>query len=159
VTGTSGADQGGKQGGQKGSFIVERQYVDDRLITEPKVLEDGGIDMSGRWGVLIAPRTITQFDHTLFHEVLSEPSGKHAHQCFQCGNCTAVCPVAEEQPLFNPRYFIHVVRMGYPLELENVRKHVYLCSSCGRCSEVCPRQVDPSGVMAAIGTVIRKKER
>jgi heterodisulfide reductase subunit C len=65
--------------------------------------------------------------------------------------------VAEEHPTFNPRYFIHLVRMGYALELENVRQNIYLCASCGRCSEVCPRDVDPSGVMAAIGTVIRRE--
>ena len=78
-------------------------------------------------------------------------------RCFQCGNCTAVCPVAEEHPAFNPRYYIHVVRMGYPLALENIRQNIYRCESCGRCSEVCPRDVDPSAVMMAIGTVIRKK--
>lgn len=142
--------------GDKGRFIVERQYVDDERITEPAQLEVGGIDMSGRWGVLIEPRTIPAFDHTLFREVQREPTGKHVHRCFQCGNCTAVCPAAEEHPEFNPRYFIHVLRMGYESELERVRKYVYLCASCGRCSEVCPRQVDPSGVMAAIGTVIRR---
>ncbi len=141
---------------EKGRFIVERQYIDDRRITEPEHLEVGGIDISGRWGVLIEPRTIADFDHSLFHEVQSEPSGKYIGRCFQCGNCTAVCPAAEEHPEFNPRYFIHVVRMGYAAELERVRKYVYLCESCGRCSEVCPRQVDPSGVMAAIGTAIRK---
>ena len=39
-----------------------------------------------------------------------------------------------------------------PAELEKARQYVYLCASCGRCSESCPREVDPAGVMAAIGT-------
>jgi heterodisulfide reductase subunit C len=151
--------QGGPPKDEKGRFIVERQYIADDRITEPEALEVGGIDISGRWGVLIEPRTIPAFDHTLFQEVQREPTGAFMHRCFQCGNCTSVCPVAEEHPQFNPRYFIHVVRMGYPSELERVRSFVYLCGSCGRCSEVCPRQVDPSGVMAAIGTAIRKRPR
>ncbi|HVB80303.1 MAG TPA: 4Fe-4S dicluster domain-containing protein [Candidatus Binataceae bacterium] len=141
---------------EKGRFIVERQYIDDRRINEPKKLDAGGIDISGRWGILIEPRTITAFDHTLMHEVQSTPGGEFIHRCIQCGNCTAACPTAEEHPMFNPRYFIHVVRMGYQGELEKVRKYVYLCASCGRCSEVCPREVDPSGVMTAIGTAVRK---
>jgi heterodisulfide reductase subunit C len=145
-----------QQAQEKGRFIVERQYVDDERITEPAQLEVGGIDMSGRWGVLIQPRTITDFDHTLLHEVEREPTGTHIQRCFQCGNCTAVCPTTEAHPEFNPRYFIHVVRMGYAADLADVRKYVYLCASCGRCSEVCPRDVNPSGVMAAIGTVIRR---
>jgi len=141
---------------EKGRFIVERQYVDDRRINEPKKLDAGGIDVSGRWGVLIEPRTITDFDHSLMHGVQRQKGGEHSHRCFQCGNCTAACPTSEKHPAFNPRYFIHAVRMGYPAELEKARQYVYLCASCGRCSESCPREVDPAGVMAAIGTVIRQ---
>lgn len=139
-----------------GRFIVEREYIDDRRIHEPEVLEVDGLDISGRWGLLIEPRTITEFDHTLRARVQQEPTGRNIHRCFQCGNCSAVCPVVEVQPEFNPRYFIHVVRMGYQGELERIRENIYLCHSCGRCSEVCPREVDPSGVMAAIGTAVRR---
>ncbi len=142
---------------ETGKFLAEREYVDDARISEPEQLEAGGVDMSGRWGLLIEPRTITSFDHGLRDLVKREATGAHLQRCYQCGNCTAVCPVAEEHPEFNPRYYIHVIRMGYPLALENIRKNVYLCESCGRCSEVCPRDVDPSGVMVAIGTVIRRK--
>lgn len=141
----------------KGAFIAEREYVDSRRIHEPETLEAGGVDMSGRWGLLIDERTVTRFDHTLRDEVQALAAGRHMNRCFQCGNCTAVCPVAEEHPVFNPRYFIHNVRMGYPLALEDIRENVYLCESCGRCSEVCPRDVNPSAVMVAIGTVIRRK--
>lgn len=142
---------------EKGRYIVERQYVDDDRINEPQQLESGGMDMSGRWGILIEERTIREFDHSLMHEVQKEPTGQHINRCFQCGNCSAVCPATEENPAFNPRYFIHAVRMGYAAELRKVQDSIYLCESCGRCSEVCPRHVDPSGVMFAIGTVIRKR--
>jgi heterodisulfide reductase subunit C len=142
----------------KGTFIAERAYVDDRRITEPEHLESGGVDMSGRWGLLIGERTLTAFDHSLRDEVQALAAGRHMHRCFQCGNCTGVCPVAEEHPEFNPRYYIHVVRMGWPLALEDIRRHVYLCESCGRCSEVCPRDVNPSAVMVAIGTVVRRRK-
>ena len=148
-----------KKAREKGEFMAERRYIEDSRIVEPEQLEAGGIDMSGRFGLLVTPRTIPDFDHSLFQEVRKEPAGKFVHRCFQCGNCTAACPVAEENPMFNPRYIIHVVRMGYERELEKVRKYVFLCASCGRCSEVCPRDVDPSGVMAAIGTVVRKAWR
>jgi len=140
----------------KGRFLAERKYIDDSRINEPVKLDADGLDISGRWGVLIEPRTITSFDHSLFRRVKKEPGGAFAHRCFQCGNCTAVCPIAAETPEFNPRYFIHVARMGYRNELEKVKDAIYQCASCGRCSEVCPRHVNPSGVMAAIGTVIRQ---
>lgn len=140
-----------------GSFIAEREYIDDRRIHEPETLESGGVDMSGRWGLLIDERTVTSFDHSLRDAVQALPEGRRMQHCFQCGNCTAVCPVAEKQPLFNPRYFIHNIRLGYQAAIDDIREHVYLCESCGRCSEVCPRDVNPSGVMYAIGTVVRRR--
>ena len=141
----------------KRAYVAEREYVDERRIHEPEQLDAGGVDMSGRWGMLIDERTVTRFDHTLRDEVQALAAGRYMHRCFQCGNCTAVCPVAEQHPVFNPRYFIHNIRMGYQLALEDIRANVYLCESCGRCSEVCPRDVNPSAVMVAIGTVIRRK--
>ena len=146
----------GKEKKEKGAFIVERRYIDDQRIIEPEKLKFEGMDMSGRWGVLVLPRTIEDFDHKLYEEIRQHPRGKNIHKCWQCGNCTAACPVAEENPLFNPRYFIYIIKMGYKMELEKFQDYIYLCGSCGRCSEVCPKGVDPSGVMEAIGTVLRR---
>ncbi|MCS7118168.1 MAG: 4Fe-4S dicluster domain-containing protein [Thaumarchaeota archaeon] len=142
---------------KKGEFIVERNYVDDQRIIEPEKLEIGGVDMSGRWGLLVLPRTIEDFDHSLHAMVKNHPRGRNIDRCWQCGNCTAACPVAEENPLFNPRYLIYIIKLGYKLEIEKFGNYVYFCGSCGRCSEVCPKDVDPSGVMEAIGTALRRK--
>jgi heterodisulfide reductase subunit C2 len=148
-----------KKKAEKGKSIVERRYIDDEQIIEPEKLESGGVDMSGRWGLIVLPRTINDFDHTFYEAVKKHPRGTHIQNCWQCGNCTAACPVSEKNPLFNPRYFIYVVKMGYELELKKVRENIYACASCGRCTEVCPKDVDPSGVMEAIGTVLRRERR
>lgn len=112
--------------------------------------------MSGRWGLIVLPRTISDFDHSLLEAVKGHPKGSHIGLCWQCGNCTAACPVAEKNPAFNPRYFIYAAKMGYDQEVKKMKESIYLCTSCGRCTEVCPKGVDPSGVMEAIGTLIRK---
>lgn len=151
-------EKSGKPKDEKGRFIVERRYVDDQRIIEPEKLESGGIDMSGRWGTLVLPRTIQDFDHSLYEKVKQHPRGNNIGKCWQCGLCTAACPVTEEHPLFNPRYFIHIAKMGYKYELRKLHENIYLCGSCGRCTEVCPKGVDPSGVMEAIGTVLRQTE-
>ncbi|MDG6928875.1 MAG: 4Fe-4S dicluster domain-containing protein [Nitrososphaerota archaeon] len=140
---------------EKGRFIAERRYVDDQRIVEPEKLEAGGVDMSGRWGTLVLPRTIEEFDHSLFEGVKRLPRGGKVGKCWQCGNCTAVCPVAHANPMFNPRYLIHIVRMGYQAEIEKVKDYVYLCSGCGLCSAACPKDVDPQGVMIALSIAFK----
>lgn len=144
---------------EKGRFIVERRYIDDDRIIEPEKLESGGVDMSGRWGLIIVPRITTDFDGSLAEAVRAHPKGDRIGLCWQCGNCTAACPVAAANPDFNPRYFIYAAKMGYAKELQRAQRDVYLCTSCGRCTEACPKGVDPSGVMEAIGTVVRMEER
>lgn len=145
-----------KEEKEKGRFIFERGYIDSERIIEPEKLELGGVDMSGRWGTLVLPRTIEQFDHTLFEEVKKLPGGKNIHRCWQCGNCTAVCPVAHAHPEFNPRYLIHITKMGYKTEIKKFKEYVYLCSGCGRCSVACPRDVDPKGVMSALSILFQR---
>ncbi|MEM0322169.1 MAG: 4Fe-4S dicluster domain-containing protein [Thermoprotei archaeon] len=135
---------------QKGKFIVERDYVEQSRIVEPESLTAEGVDISGRWGTIVLPRTIQEFDTSLYERVKSLPGGAHIANCWQCGNCSAACPVAHEHPEFNPRYLIHIVRMGYTSEIERLKDTVYLCSGCGLCSSVCPRGVDPQHVMVAL---------
>ncbi|MEM0075158.1 MAG: 4Fe-4S dicluster domain-containing protein [Conexivisphaerales archaeon] len=143
---------------EKGKHIVERKYVDDSRIIEPEKLEIGGIDVSGHWGTLVLPRTIEDFDNSMLKKVKSMPRGKNIEKCWQCGNCTAICPVAHAHPEFNPRYLIHIVKMGYSAEVEKLKDTVYFCSGCGLCSSVCPKGVDPQGVMIAMSIAFKSKK-
>ncbi len=135
---------------EKGKFIVERHYIEDERIIEPEKLDLGGVDASGRWGLLVLPRVIEDVDPTIKEEVKKLPRGKHIDNCWQCGLCTAVCPVSHKNPNFNPRYFIYIVKMGYISEIKKLKDFIYLCQGCGLCTEACPKHVDPSGVMMAL---------
>jgi heterodisulfide reductase subunit C len=68
--------------------------------------------------------------------------------CYNCGNCTAVCPLAERGDNF-PRRLLRYSVLG--LE-EKIRQspEPWLCYYCGDCSKSCPRGADPSGLMAAL---------
>jgi heterodisulfide reductase subunit C len=62
--------------------------------------------------------------------------------CFNCGNCTAICPLTSDSHPF-PRNTIRLLQMGLRDQLvENVDP--WLCYYCGECSDTCPRQAEPA---------------
>jgi ferredoxin/nitrate reductase gamma subunit len=67
--------------------------------------------------------------------------------CFNCGNCTAVCPLTEGSDAF-PRRIIRYAQLGMRDELLSSRE-LWLCYGCSQCSETCPRQAEPGEFMAA----------
>lgn len=67
--------------------------------------------------------------------------------CYNCGNCTAVCPLAEQTMGF-PCRLIRVGQVGMEKYLL-ADEHLWLCYGCGQCTETCPRQADPAQYMAA----------
>ena len=71
----------------------------------------------------------------------------HIEACFNCGNCTAVCPLADEDANF-PRRLIRYAQLGMTDRLA-ASKDVWMCYYCGECSATCPRQAEPGEFMAA----------
>jgi ferredoxin len=67
--------------------------------------------------------------------------------CFNCGNCTAVCPLTDDDATF-PRRLIRYAQVGMKEELL-ASKELWTCYYCGECSETCPRQAEPGEFMAA----------
>ncbi len=67
--------------------------------------------------------------------------------CFNCGNCTAVCPLSQDNDAF-PRRMIRYAQLGLSDHLIS-NKELWLCQHCGECSETCPRQAGPAEFMAA----------
>jgi ferredoxin len=67
--------------------------------------------------------------------------------CFNCGNCTAVCPLSTEDASF-PRRMIRYAQLGMRDQLLT-SKELWLCYFCGECSQTCPRQAQPGDFMAA----------
>ena len=67
--------------------------------------------------------------------------------CFNCGNCTAVCPLSTENDNF-PRRMIRYAQLGMKNKLLG-SKELWLCYYCGECTATCPRQADPGEFMAA----------
>ncbi len=67
--------------------------------------------------------------------------------CFNCGNCSAVCPLSTPDGAF-PRRLIRYAQLGMRDDLL-ASPEVWSCYACGECTLTCPRDADPAGFMAA----------
>lgn len=85
-------------------------------------------------------------DPTFVNE-LARYGASDIRACFNCGNCTAVCSLAEERATF-PRRFIRYAQLGMKDRLA-ASKEMWLCYYCGDCSATCPRQAEPGEFVAA----------
>lgn len=68
--------------------------------------------------------------------------------CFNCGNCTASCPLTDDRHAF-PRDVVRMAQMGLRQRLES-SLDPWLCYYCGDCSETCPRGAEPAETMMAV---------
>jgi ferredoxin len=68
--------------------------------------------------------------------------------CFNCGNCTAVCPLSEGGASF-PRRMIRLGQLGARDAVLRAPEP-WLCTYCGECSETCPREAEPGEYMASL---------
>ena len=76
---------------------------------------------------------------------LKEFGLKDANKCFNCGNCTAVCPLSTPENPF-PRRLVRYIQMGLTDRLLR-SPEPWLCYYCGDCSDRCPRGADPGETM------------
>jgi len=69
-------------------------------------------------------------------------------ECYQCGKCSAGCPVADEMDIL-PNRIVRLAQLG---EFEKAlrSKTIWLCASCITCTTRCPREVDIAAVMDAL---------
>jgi heterodisulfide reductase subunit C len=72
----------------------------------------------------------------------------HSQKCYQCGKCTAGCPVADEMD-YPPSM---VMRMLQTESKENDEKllrsqSIWLCVTCEMCLSRCPMEIDIPSVM------------
>lgn len=68
--------------------------------------------------------------------------------CFNCGNCTAVCPNSDDKASF-PRKIIRYGQLGMKEQILS-SPDLWLCYYCGECSKTCPRQAEPGEYLASL---------
>ena len=90
-----------------------------------------------------------------FVKKVEEISGQTLPSCYQCGKCSAGCPMSFAMDLL-PNQIIHLVRLGLEEDIAK-SKTIWLCASCLTCSVRCPRGVDLSRIMEALRLITLRK--
>jgi len=87
-----------------------------------------------------------RLDPNLMKE-LKEYGAVGIEKCYNCGNCTAICPLASDEYPF-PRNVIRRVQLGQKSRLIQ-QLDPWLCYYCGECSDTCPKGAEPGETMMA----------
>ncbi|MFB3825869.1 MAG: 4Fe-4S dicluster domain-containing protein [Bryobacteraceae bacterium] len=66
-------------------------------------------------------------------------------KCYQCGKCTAGCPVAARMDLV-PNQLLRLVQLGHAGRAMRARA-IWQCVGCQTCSARCPKGVDCAGAL------------
>ncbi len=74
--------------------------------------------------------------------------GVNVKECYQCGKCTAGCPVAEHMDL-RPSIIMRMLQSDEATDLEEVLRSesIWLCLTCETCYSRCPMDLDIPKVM------------
>lgn len=81
-------------------------------------------------------------------EVVATEAKVDFQDCYQCGKCTAGCPMAHAMDLM-PRELIRLLQLGLIDEVLRA-KTPWICAQCAVCSARCPQNVDIAAIMKAV---------
>ena len=81
--------------------------------------------------------------HDRFSSEILVQTGVLAQKCYQCGKCSAGCPVAGEMD-YPPSLVLRMLQTEDPAEKEKVLNSmsIWLCVSCEMCVQRCPMEID-----------------
>jgi heterodisulfide reductase subunit C len=82
-------------------------------------------------------------------------SGQNVFQCYQCGKCSANCPMADDME-YLPNQIMKLLQMGDQDTLIESNTH-WICSSCLSCTARCPKGVKIAEIMEALRIVELRK--
>jgi len=99
----------------------------------------------------------SQLDPNFKFEIAASPEGRGIFYCFQCGTCSATCPVQHAFDI-KPHEIIQKSLLGFREEVLN-SKTIWICTTCFGCLERCPQGVNLTDVLFAIKNIASKTKK
>ena len=90
---------------------------------------------------MLATNSSPQYD-------LAERAHTRLRDCYQCGKCSAGCPVGLQMDML-PNQLIRLVQLGQEARALSSTA-IWQCVSCQTCTSRCPKSVDCAGIMDAL---------
>jgi quinone-modifying oxidoreductase subunit QmoC len=90
-----------------------------------------------------------------FTKELNKYGAFDPNACYNCGHCTAVCGLSDEQNSF-PRKMVRYSVLGLESEIK-ASLDPWLCYYCGECTASCPREADPGELMMSLRRYLTAK--
>ena len=98
----------------------------------------------------------TDIDPKFKYEISKISGAEKVMLCFQCGTCTADCPIARFDDFYRPRKLIRMVQLGLKDRLLS-NEVIWLCSTCFTCIDHCPQDVGIASIVRALRNLTVKE--
>ncbi len=94
-------------------------------------------------------------DNAKLKKEIKARSGVDLAKCYQCGECTAGCPMTPEMDA-GPTKVLRLIQLGMEDELFSLNTP-WFCASCETCTTRCPNELDIALVMDTVRQISRLK--
>jgi len=90
------------------------------------------------------------------YELIKKHGAEKLLLCFQCGTCTADCPISRFSDFYRPRKIARMVQLGLKDRLLS-DDALWLCSTCFTCVDRCPQNVEITGIARVLRNMVVKE--
>ncbi len=94
-------------------------------------------------------------DTAAFVKQVERLSGQDLLACYQCGKCSAGCPLVHHMDIL-PNQIIRYAQLGMKKELLNSNS-IWICVSCMTCNSRCPKGVRIAEIFEALRQIKLRK--
>lgn len=92
---------------------------------------------------------INDMDPRFAYEISKIPGAEKIMLCFQCGTCTADCPIARFSDSYRPRKLMRMTQLGMKDRVLS-SDVIWLCAACFTCVDHCPQDVGVASIIRAL---------